>query len=121
MQLREAACLYPVNTYVPHTAWKQLTAVAVPREHIPHRPWQRGSNENANGLIREFLPKGMDLSNVSHQQLTSIEHALNNRPRKILGFESLSRGLLTTLVPLHRRCRTSSLSRPSVTDSGYCE
>jgi len=52
----------------------------------PHSPWQRGSNENANGLIREFLPKGMDLSNVSHQQLTSIEHALNNRPRKILGF-----------------------------------
>ena len=54
----------------------------------PHSPWQRGSNENANGLIREFLPKGIDLSNVSHQQLTSIEHALNNRPRKILGFES---------------------------------
>lgn len=54
----------------------------------PHSPWQRGSNENANGLIREFLPKGMDLSLVSHQQLTSIEHALNNRPRKILGFES---------------------------------
>ena len=54
----------------------------------PHSPWQRGSNENANGLIREFLPKGMDLSNVSHQQLNSIENALNHRPRKILGFES---------------------------------
>jgi transposase, IS30 family len=54
----------------------------------PHSPWQRGSNENANGLIREFLPKGMDLSLVSHQQLTAIEHALNHRPRKILGFES---------------------------------
>ena len=54
----------------------------------PHSPWQRGSNENANGLIREFLPKGMDLSHVSHQQLTSIENALNHRPRKILGFES---------------------------------
>jgi len=53
-----------------------------------HSPWQRGSNENANGLIREFLHKGMDLSNVSHQQLSSIEHALNHRPRKILGFES---------------------------------
>jgi IS30 family transposase len=54
----------------------------------PHSPWQRGSNENANGLIREFLPKGMNLSNVSHQQLTAIEHALNHRPRKILGFQS---------------------------------
>jgi IS30 family transposase len=53
-----------------------------------HSPWQRGSNENANGLIREFLPKGMDLSNVSHQELTAIEHALNHRPRKILGFQS---------------------------------
>ena len=54
----------------------------------PHSPWQRGSNENANGLIRELLPKGIDLSLVSHQQLTSIEHALNHRPRKLLGFES---------------------------------
>lgn len=54
----------------------------------PHSPWQRGSNENANGLVREFLPKGMDLSQVSHQQLTAIEHALNHRPRKILNFHS---------------------------------
>ena len=83
----------------------------------PHSPWQRGSNENANGLIREFLPKGMDLSLVSHQQLTSIEHALNNRPRKILGFESLSRGLLKTLVSRHRGCRASSLKPPSASAS----
>jgi IS30 family transposase len=54
----------------------------------PHSPWQRGTNENANGLIREYLPKGMDLSSVSHQQLTAIEHSLNHRPRKILGFQS---------------------------------
>ena len=54
----------------------------------PHSPWQRGSNENANGLIREYLPKGMDLSTVTHQQLTAIEHSLNHRPRKILGFQS---------------------------------
>ena len=54
----------------------------------PHSPWQRGSNEIANGLIREFLPKGMDLSLVTHQQLTAIEHSLNHRPRKILGFDS---------------------------------
>jgi IS30 family transposase len=54
----------------------------------PHSPWQRGTNENANGLIREYLPKGMDLSDVSHQQLTAIENLLNHRPRKILGFKS---------------------------------
>jgi IS30 family transposase len=54
----------------------------------PHSPWQRGSNENANGLLREYLPKGTDLSLVSQQQLTAIEHSLNNRPRKILNFHS---------------------------------
>ncbi len=54
----------------------------------PHSPWQRGSNENANGLIREYLPKGMDLSHVSDQQLSSIEYSLNHRPRKILGFKT---------------------------------
>ena len=52
----------------------------------PHSPWQRGSNENANGLIREYLPKGCDLKAVSDDQLASIEALLNNRPRKILGY-----------------------------------
>jgi transposase, IS30 family len=71
-----------------------LHAILAKRLHIdiffcdPHSPWQRGSNENANGLIREYLPKGMDLSNVSHQKLSAIEFALNNRPRKILGFRT---------------------------------
>ena len=54
----------------------------------PRSPWQRGSNENANGLVREYLPKGTDLSQFSHQQLTAIERSLNNRPRKILGFRT---------------------------------
>jgi hypothetical protein len=52
----------------------------------PHSPWQRGTNQHANGMIREFLPKDMGLRAVTAQQLTAIEHSLNNRPRKILGF-----------------------------------
>lgn len=54
----------------------------------PYKPSQRATNENFNGLVREYLPKGMDLSTVSAEQLKSIENKLNNRPRKILGFKT---------------------------------
>ena len=53
-----------------------------------HSPWQRGSNENANGLLREYLPKGSDLSLLSEHDLHRVEYALNHRPRKILGFHT---------------------------------
>lgn len=54
----------------------------------PHSPWQRGTNENTNGLLRQYMPKGIDLSQFSHQELLAIEHSLNNRPRKVLGFRT---------------------------------
>ena len=52
----------------------------------PQSPWQRGTNENTNKLLRQFLPKKTDLSIYSQQQLEEIGLQLNCRPRKVLGF-----------------------------------
>ena len=54
----------------------------------PFASWQRGSNENTNGLLRQYLPKRCDLGAVTHAQLQQIEERLNNRPRKRLGFRT---------------------------------
>ena len=56
----------------------------------PYSSWERGTNENTNGLIRRYLPKGTDFSQVSAKRLQEIENILNNRPRKILGFRTPS-------------------------------
>ena len=54
----------------------------------PYHSWERGSNENANGLIRQYLPKGTSMTGLSQQQCNSIARKLNQRPRKRLGFRT---------------------------------
>jgi IS30 family transposase len=54
----------------------------------PQSPWQRGSNENTNGLLRQYMPKGIDISGYSQLRLNAIARQLNERPRKTLGFRT---------------------------------
>jgi IS30 family transposase len=66
----------------------------------PQSPWQRGSNENTNGLLRQYFPKGTDLCAHSEEELEAVAEALNERPRKTLGWRSPAEAFAETLKRL---------------------
>ncbi len=54
----------------------------------PYSPWERGTNENTNGLIRRYFPKKTDFNTITEQQLKQAQNRLNNRPRKVLKYKT---------------------------------
>ena len=69
-----------------HKLFTNITGVKVYFAH-PRSPWERGTNENTNGLIRQFFPKGTEFNKVSRYEVKKVQDLLNGRPRAALNFQ----------------------------------
>jgi IS30 family transposase len=70
-----------------HKKITQKTGMQIYFAH-PYSSWERGTNENTNGLIRRYLPKGTDFNQIDEKLLMTIQQKLNNRPRKVIGYKT---------------------------------
>jgi IS30 family transposase len=86
-QLRRTLTLDNGKEFAGHETMARQTGLAIYFAD-PYASWQRGTNENTNGLLRQFFPKGTDFTQVSHQQIRAAVSTLNDRPRKRLGYRT---------------------------------
>lgn len=85
--LAETGGIRPAQRCADHTRFTLATDIKV-YFCDPHSPWQRGTNENTNGLLRQYFPKGKDISAYSQAQLNTVARKLNERPRKTLNYKT---------------------------------